>query len=886
MTAHNFASEAAATTFADAIAAVRTNYEAGTLTNDEANAGGNLGTIVTGWHEGNNTPAAVYLRDGFALGDFEADPALHVNTWSTEGDNDGTGFSVPFYESWTGDANSLPESKLTGTLTGLPSGLYSITAWVRVRAKNEVAAADATGITMDVNGGGEGDYAAVDVTEGKQVGETQFQLKEYTAQNLVKDGKLTLNFNIAADANISWLAFKDVKYTKVRDLTPEEAFVAATAEDYEALNAAINAHVIGFEAGEYAPYNNIEAAAALAAAKAIDQTANNSQEDVQAATAAITGATWTVNVAEVNAIWDGSFEHDYSGQSGNVQPLGWYRNEGTYTGDGYNVRYVTIPNGVEGNTSGHALFGKFTMQYGKQDGYTLPLKAGYYKLSFSYGGYGEKGERIVKLIGDSETTIANITSKNNQANSKADAYTAFSKVFEVTADGDYVLSFYRQNTTSQNQIAIADIQLMRATAADLKDALSPAIEAASNRYNSGANVGDGAFQIPSAAGAAMSGAISDAQAVYDDTEATVDEVIAAIESIAAAVETYDGVELNAPAAGKLYNVVNVSDGYNYNGKAVTFKSASNADLSGNTTSFGYNENPGSIYPQGFKFTAVDGVKNGYKLSYTRADGNEVFVGTGSSTGLGNNNDQIRPTTDASKAVTIQVVATTTENVWNLYNTLASKNIGANGANDQGFYTVASYNSMKIQEAVNNEVSLNIAAANQYGTIILPFNADVPTGVTAYSVEEATGSKLTLVGEDAFEANIPYIVFAESGATATLEGLGSAYTDASYTAGLLTGVYASIAAPVGSYVLQNNESKVGFYPVIADKQPTVGANRAYLSAPAGVKADAFFFDEGTATAIKSVFDGVAAGEVYDLAGRKLQKLQKGVNIVNGKKVLVK
>ena len=304
--------------------------------------------------------------------------------------------------------------------------------------------------------------------------------------------------------------------------------------------------------------------------------------------------------------------------------------------------------------------------------------------------------------------------------------------------------------------------------------------------------------------------------------------------------------MNAPAAGKLYNVVNVSDGYNHKGKAVTFKSASNADLSGNTTSFGYNENPGSIYPQGFKFTAVDGVKNGYKLSYTRADGNEVFVGTGSSTTLGSNNDQIRPTTDASKAVTVQVVATTTENVWNLYNTLASKNIGANGANDQGFYTVASYNSMKIQEAVNNEVSLNILAENQYGTLILPFNADVPTGVTAYSVEEATGSKLTLVGEDAFEANIPYIVFAESGATATLEGLGSAYTDANYTEGLLTGVYAETLAPVGSYVLQNNDSKVGFYPVIADKQPTVGANRAYLSAPAGVKADAFFFDEGTAT----------------------------------------
>ena len=34
------------------------------------------------------------------------------------------------------------------------------------------------------------------------------------------------------------------------------------------------------------------------------------------------------------------------------------------------------------------------------------------------------------------------------------------------------------------------------------------------------------------------------------------------------------------------------------------------------------------------------------------------------------------------------------------------------------------------------------------------------------------------------------------------------------------------------------------------------------------------------------DGVAAGEVYDPSGRKISKLQRGVNIVNGKKVMVK
>jgi len=887
--AHNFASVAATNTFADAIAEIQSGYDENTLTTDQANAAATtLGVAVTGWHGGNNNAAAVYLRDGFALGDFAADPALHVNTWSTEGDNDGTGFSVPFYESWTGDTNSLPESTLTGTLTGLPNGLYSITAWVRVRAKNNVAAADATGITMDVNGG-----EAVDVTEGDKIGESQFQMKTYTAQNLVKDGNLTLNFNIT-DTNISWLSFKNVKYTKVRDLTPEEAFVAATEEDYAALNAAIEGKVLGFEAGEYAPYNNVAGVAAIAAAKAIDQTAQNSQEDVQAATAAITNATWTANAAEVNAVYDGSFEADYSGQSGNINPTGWQRVKGA-AADGYNVRLMNGTNaGLAATTSGKALFTKQSAYYGYANGYTMPLKANtMYKVTFVYGGWGDcKKDGYVSMAAPdgSAVTLSATDLPVDATNADADvnAWKSYEAFFQTGEAGDYVLGLRKKNndTSGQSQYVYGDIVLVKATAADFKDALEAEI-ATANAVDVTTNVGEGVFQIPASAASALTTAISDAQLVYNNADATIDEVLNATESVKAAVETYKDPELNAPVEGKVYNIVNVSEGYNHANKAVTFKSASDADLSGNTTSFGYNEAPGSIYPQGFKFTAVDGTKNGYKLSYTRADGNEVYVGTGSSTGLGNNNDQIRPTTDDTKAVTIKVVATSTENVWNLYNTLASKNIGANGANDQGFYTVATYNSMKIQEAVENEVSLNIAATNQYGTIILPFNAAVPAGVTAYSVAKTEGSTLTLVEENAFVANTPYIVFAESGATETLSGLGSAYTDATYNTGWLTGVYAAIDAPAGTYVLQNNDNKVGFYRVESGEEPTVGANRAYLTVPAAAgDVKAFFFGDDTATAIQSVFSGVAAGEIYDLSGRKLNKLQKGVNIVNGKKVMVK
>jgi hypothetical protein len=383
-----------------------------------------------------------------------------------------------------------------------------------------------------------------------------------------------------------------------------------------------------------------------------------------------------------------------------------------------------------------------------------------------------------------------------------------------------------------------------------------------------ANIGTGAFQYSQDAINAANGLVQG--------EATVEDV----------TNAYNALQvLNAPADGQLFNIVNITSGFAHNGKALTFKSASNADLAANTTSMAWEAQPGYYMPQAVKFTAVEGTVNGYKLSYTRADGNVVYISTGTLSGLGDNHNQIRPTTDAGKALTF-VVTSVADNKWYLYNTEAGNNVGSNG--DAGFYTAGGSNKdMKIQEAVNNEVALNIKAENKYGTIILPFDAEVPSGVTAYSVSEADGATLTLVEANEFSANTPYIVFAEEGATASLVGLGSAYTDASYTAGLLTGVYTSTLAPVGSYVLQKKDGEVGFYVVADGKQPTVGANRAYVIRPSeGGDVKAFYLGGG-ADAIQSLFDGLVNGDAYDLGGRKVSKLQKGgVYIVNGKKVIVK
>ncbi|UKK56284.1 hypothetical protein [Prevotella communis] len=208
-------------------------YNDGTITKTEANALQDP-FLVTGWH-------ANVTVDNFLLSAWDTNPdfqdaAYYINTWSNEGETDGSNFKVPFFEYWTNDDKSLAEKTLTATMNGLEAGNYDVTAWVRVRAKNGYEA-PVTGITMQANDG-----EAVDVAAGDQVGESQFYMKEFTATGTVaEDGILKIKFNVAADNNISWLSFKNVKFGE-HQITPEEIAAleleAAKADLQTAITAA------------------------------------------------------------------------------------------------------------------------------------------------------------------------------------------------------------------------------------------------------------------------------------------------------------------------------------------------------------------------------------------------------------------------------------------------------------------------------------------------------------------------------------------------------------------------------------------------------------------------------------------------------------------------
>lgn len=188
-------------------------YEAGTLTYDEAKALQNP-SLTTGWHANITVDDLLLSAWDAKAGDWSP---YYINTWSVEGDSDGSNFRVPFFEYFTGDAASLGAKTLTATVNGVESGKYIVSALARVRTKNGVAAQDgaAYGITFTAN-----DAEPVSATDGTYYnfnnGGSNFYVKEVQVEaNVGTDGVLTVKFDVAAENNISWLSFKNVKYTKV-----------------------------------------------------------------------------------------------------------------------------------------------------------------------------------------------------------------------------------------------------------------------------------------------------------------------------------------------------------------------------------------------------------------------------------------------------------------------------------------------------------------------------------------------------------------------------------------------------------------------------------------------------------------------------------------------
>lgn len=879
--AHNFVTAAAATAFAEAIAAAQSGYDEGTLTDAEANNYANLGVRAVAWHdqraEANRTAAEAYMKS--------ADFGINLNDWSVEGESDGSDFVVPFFEYWVSDANSLGAATKTATLADLPNGLYSVQAWVRVRAKNGTTATDATGITMDVNGGGEGDFAAVDVTEGTQVSETQFSLGTFTAQGLVKDGSLTLNFNVAEGNNISWLSFKNIKYTKVRDLTEDEAAIAPTAialfngeeEVTEAITLDIENTTVTLTPS-YTPESATEGCINWTSSDESVATVSSLGEvtAVLPGTATITAtSTLAPEVsasATINVVFPETEVAEYTNDGATRYILGENLIEnGTFE---YPNSFYGWKSGANGNcdnanfeivTDGDNKYLKSRQSKGATDSHSIstgwPIENGktyIFGYKVKVGTAGNSQYHVVSMTNSIGTETAKVSSDNTATK------TSWTDVnYKFTNTGNYAYVQFRARWL--DNVSFDDFYLQEVT--DEVGNADYALEALPK-----ANIGGGAFQY--APETIMATGIN-----------TLVQGTSTPEQVQNVYDALQAMELNEPADGKAFNIILTYGGWDYDNKAMTYM-ANDRNNDGNYN-IKYNAEANANYAQAFTFTKVDG--NNYKLSQIDEDGNVRYITDQKTGGYGNGTASIRTTTDESKAAAYKIIATSTEGVYNIYNNVANNYIGSQ---DAGVYTVNSHIDFKIVEAEKANVTGSLAAG-KLATRIFPFTPEAIDGIKYYSVEEThlNGNETHIVPVEVEEpvANTPYILYntTEDPIDITQSGFGTATKDV-YSAGALTGVYtdSEIAADAGNYILQTQHDVQAFY-LVSGSARTATPYRAYLTAPGAGARIAISFDNETTgingvNATEKKFDGT----VYDLSGRKVAQPARGLYIVNGKKVVIK
>ena len=129
-----------------------------------------------------------------------------------------------------------------------------------------------------------------------------------------------------------------------------------------------------------------------------------------------------------------------------------------------------------------------------------------------------------------------------------------------------------------------------------------------------------------------------------------------------------------------------------------------------------------------------------------------------------------------------------------------------------------------------------------------------------------------------------MLYSETPVSQTFYGQSVATAD-SYKVGYLTGVYKETEVEAGNYVLLRKKTTghVGFY-LVGETLPTIKANSCYLTVPAS-SAPMFSFGRGEGTT--GIEDAELTNDnvvIYDLAGRRVEKMEKGIYIVNGRKVI--
>lgn len=176
----------------------------------------------------------------------------------------------------------------------------------------------------------------------------------------------------------------------------------------------------------------------------------------------------------------------------------------------------------------------------------------------------------------------------------------------------------------------------------------------------------------------------------------------------------------------------------------------------------------------------------------------------------------------------------------------------------------------------------------YATFCLPYDATVPEGLKAYTAtDNGETVKLTAIENGKIAAGEGVVLHGEAGTytfVATAE-------DVIATAGnQMVGVTEDtpLTSADNAYMLtrKKDDSSIAFRLLATDY--TLGANKAYLKLENGSESrqliSVVWDDNATGIYDLSEKEEAENGAIYNLAGQKLMRTQKGINIINGKLVI--
>ena len=189
---------------------------------------------------------------------------------------------------------------------------------------------------------------------------------------------------------------------------------------------------------------------------------------------------------------------------------------------------------------------------------------------------------------------------------------------------------------------------------------------------------------------------------------------------------------------------------------------------------------------------------------------------------------------------------------------------------------------------NAKIKRNITADKWIG-LCLPFDYTIPSGWDVREMTSVSGSgedaSMKFASASSIEAGKPYIVKTTSDVSqidATDVTISSIVTKVSDNGVNMIGNIGQTTIPEGSYYISNQ----GTLKKLTAATATLKGFRAYFTVDggSGVKALSFDFDDD-ATGLKDLNDFKDSNDlIYNLAGQRMSKMQKGINIINGKKIL--